>query len=266
MAKKTTPPSVKETAFDCPYCGAFTTQYWFKIHAEELNDEKPLPYIPDERNKESIQGNTDVSKDEKQSWLGWYDEMATGHMFFWQTSQSHYSRTVNNLFISRCYNCDKIAVWVHDNIIFPPERQGVQPNQDLHEDIVKDFEEARSIVGFSPRGAAALLRLCIQKLCVQLGEKGENINDDIGSLVSKGLNPLVQKALDIVRVIGNEAVHPGLIDLNDNRDIANKLFGLINAIADQMITHPKTVEKLYEKIPETKKKAIEDRNGKANQE
>jgi len=60
--------------------------------------------------------------------------------------------------------------------------------------------------------------------------------------VSKGLDPLVQQALDIVRVIGNEAVHPGVMDLKDDRETAATLFGLVNAIADQMITHPKTVK------------------------
>ncbi len=105
--------------------------------------------------------------------------------------------------------------------------------------------------------------MCVQKLCVHLGEKGKNIDDDIGSLVKKGLNPLVQKSLDIVRVIGNEAVHPGRIDLKDDRDTAMTLLGILNAIADQMISHPKTVETMYEKLPETKREAIERRDAKA---
>ncbi len=121
-----------------------------------------------------------------------------------------------------------MAVWVHNSLLFPKEKAGINPNQDLPEDIIHDFEEARSIIGESPRGAAALLRLCVQKLCVHLKEKGKSIDEDIASLVAKGLNPLVQKSLDIVRVVGNEAVHPGVIDLNDNRDIANKLLSLIN--------------------------------------
>src|SRR5262249_34300435 len=126
--------------------------------------------------------------------------------------------------------------------------------------VMADFEEAREIVNASPRGAAALLRLSIQKLCTHLGEKGKNIDDDIAALVQKGLNPLVQKALDIVRVIGNEAVHPGVLDLKDDRDTASKLFELVNSIADQMISHPKAVETLYEKLPEKKRKAIEERD------
>lgn len=260
MTKKTSPPSIKETAFDCPHCGAFTTQYWFSIKAQQQKDDRPSIFVPDKEWKAAMQKDQEIPNEQKILWLDWCDKIFTGLVFL--EEEKDYGNKVNNLYISKCYHCKKIAVWVHGTIVFPPEKQGIQPNQDLPDEIIQDFEEARSIVGLSPRGAAALLRLCIQKLCVFLGEKGKDIDKDIASLVSKGLNPLVQKSLDIVRVIGNEAVHPGVIDLNDNRDTANKLFGLINSIADQMITHPKNVEKLYGQLPEEKRKAIEERNGK----
>ena len=79
----------------------------------------------------------------------------------------------------------------------------------------------------------------------------------------KGLNPLVQKSLDVVRVVGNEAVHPGSIDLRDDRDTALQLLNLVNLIADQMITHPKAVHSMYEMLPEGKRAAIEQRNERA---
>jgi hypothetical protein len=192
-------------------------------------------------------------------------KITSGLVLLAEEGETEWSFGAYNLHISRCYNCRKIAVWVHNTMVFPHERQGPQPNQDLPSEVAKDFEEARSIVALSPRGAAALLRLSIQKLCVLLGRKGRNIDDDIASLVGDGLNPLVQKALDIVRVIGNEAVHPGTIDLNDNREIADQLFGLVNSIADQMITHPKNVTQLYEKLPAAKREAIERRDGKGQQ-
>lgn len=134
------------------------------------------------------------------------------------------------------------------------------PNDDLPDDIKVDFREAQSIVNASPRGSAALLRLCIQKLCKHLGEKGKNINDDIGELVKKGLDSRVQKALDVVRVIGNEAVHPGQIDLKDDLETANKLFVVVNLIADALITQPKMVEGLFNGIPETKRAEIAKRD------
>ena len=113
----------------------------------------------------------------------------------------------------------------------------------------------------SPRGAAALLRLGIQKLCAHLGQPGKNINADIKALVAEGLPPKVQEALDSVRVIGNDAVHPGTIDLNDNRDIANQLFRLVNFIAQKMITEPKEIEDIYNSLPAEKLKGINERDG-----
>ncbi len=113
------------------------------------------------------------------------------------------------------------------------------------------------------RPSDALLRLSIQMLCKHLGESGEDLNGDIANLVKKGLNAVVAKSLDVVRVIGNESVHPGSIDLNDDKDIATRLFDLINIIAEQMITQPKHVEELYSKFPESKRAAIEVRNTKA---
>jgi hypothetical protein len=102
-------------------------------------------------------------------------------------------------------------------------------------------------------------------LCKELGESGKNIDNDIASLVAKGLDPLVQQALDVVRVIGNEAVHPGEIDLDDNRETALQLFNLVNLICNQMISQPKQVKALYDKLPVKKLKGIEQRNKKAKE-
>lgn len=135
------------------------------------------------------------------------------------------------------------------------------PNPDLPDDIKRDYEEARQILASSPRGSAALLRLAIQKLCVHLEEKGENINEDIGALVAKGLPTMVQQALDLVRVIGNNAVHPGQIDLNDDKKVADKLFPLVNVIAEVMISQPNQIKTLYESVlPESQREAIEQRD------
>jgi hypothetical protein len=69
--------------------------------------------------------------------------------------------------------------------------------------------------------------MIIQKLMIAFGEKGENINEDIASLVKKGLEVEIQRALDVVRVVGNNAVHPGKIDLKDDGGTALALRSLI---------------------------------------
>ncbi|MCD1266846.1 DUF4145 domain-containing protein [Shinella sumterensis] len=133
-------------------------------------------------------------------------------------------------------------------------------NKDTPPDIARDYDEARLIAQKSPRGAAALLRLAIQKLCAHLGEPGRNINDDIAALVSKGLDPRIQRALDVLRVVGNEAVHPGTIDLKDDPDTAENLFKLFNLIVEKMISEPKLVDEVYATLPPEKIEAIERRD------
>ncbi len=132
----------------------------------------------------------------------------------------------------------------------------------MNEDVKEDYFEAAEIFNKSPRGAAALLRLALQKLLKQIGESGENINDGIKNLVSKGLNTTIQKGLDFVRATGNNAVHPGQIDLNDNKEIAEKLFQVINFIAEKTITEQKEVKILFDGLPEEEKQKIEKRNEK----
>lgn len=199
--------------------------------------------------------------EEERVWVReWRDKLKSGFVLMNDGSGDYLAMSIENLHLSKCYNCKKIAVWVAENLVFPPHKLSTPANNDLPDNIVADYEEARNIVDASPRGAAALLRLCVQKLCVHLGERGKKIDDDIGSLVKKGLNPIVQQSLDIVRVIGNESVHPGVIDLNDDRATALSLFDLVNAITDQMITHPKKVAEMYNNLPEDKKKAIERRD------
>ena len=171
--------------------------------------------------------------------------------------------TIDNNTISECDHCGEHSFWQGGKMIFPYSGTAPLPNPDLPDDIKGDYTEARNIIELSPRGAVALLRLAIQKLCVHLGENGQNINADIGNLVKKGLPMKMQKALDSVRVVGNNAVHPGVIDLKDDIEIARKLFAFVNIITDVMITQPNEIDKFYdETIPENLKNAIDRRDGK----
>jgi hypothetical protein len=172
--------------------------------------------------------------------------------------------TIINFRFAFCTNCQEFSLWKYRNqtsfMVYPIGAFTELPNKDLPLDIIEDYNEARSIVQLSPKGASALLRLCIQKLCVFLGEKGKNINDDIANLVKSGLPPMIQQALDSVRVIGNQAVHPGQIDFNDNPNIATQLFSLVNLIANTLITQPKQVAAIFDSLPEGQKQAIEKRD------
>jgi len=171
--------------------------------------------------------------------------------------------SLTNINSAKCSHCSEISIWYKKKMVFPNSGNVEIANPDLPKDIKNDYNEARDIVNQSPRGAAALLRLAIQKLCIHLGEKGKNINQDIASLVKKGLPKTMQQALDSVRVIGNNAVHPGTIDLNDKAEIANSLFGFVNIICEVLISQPKKIEEFYNSnVPEGAKEGIKKRDKK----
>lgn len=170
---------------------------------------------------------------------------------------------IRNLSVAYCSHCDCYSIWFSGEMVFPPSLTAPAAHPEMPADVRNDYEEARTIAGRSPRSAAALLRLCIQKLCKELGEPGENLNSDISALVEKGLPALAQRALDIVRVIGNEQVHPGVIDIRDSPEVALELFKLVNFIVDNQIAQPKAINELYESLPEPKRKQIEERDKKS---
>ena len=168
-----------------------------------------------------------------------------------------------------CSHCKQISLWKPSEdsalgeMLYPDFGATPLPSEDMPEDVKKDYEEAARIFIKSPRGAAALLRLGLQKLCIHLGEKGKNINDDIRSLVEKKvLSGQVIKVADTLRITGNNAVHPGQISDKDFDRVAGKMFDLINAIVEETITKPKMWNNLYEQMPENARNAAEAQDKK----
>lgn len=178
-------------------------------------------------------------------------------------SRNHANKESNEIRVSTCHHCEKHTLWILNEMYYPNIGSAPFPNSEMPQSVKTIYLEAASIYSKSPRGAAALLRLGVQLLCKELGEKGENINDDIKKLVAKGLPELVQQSLDIVRLTGNDAVHPGLID-SDDSDVVLQLFNLTNVIVEYMIALPNKVSGIYSSLPENSIKTIAKRDNKSN--
>lgn len=259
MRVKYIPPAVNQLAFNCPHCGALAKQFWFSVHAEPMKKDG-TPLILDAEEVDKLNFNDPEELEGPRKFKAWAERMAMGLPFL-EHNSNHCDYALQNVHLSRCFNCNDVAIWLYNRLLWPQRGEAPLPNPDLPDDIRRDYEEASSILDLSPRGATALLRLAIQKLCRDLGEKGKNIDDDIAALVKKGLDPQVQQALDVVRVIGNNAVHPGQINLRDDRATAENLFGLVNLITTIMISQPKHIQAMYAGLPEGARKAIEKRDG-----
>lgn len=165
-----------------------------------------------------------------------------------------------------CCSCKHECLFKDGRLIYPSAVGAPPPAEDMPEQIKGDFEEARQIARLSPRGAAALLRLAIQKLCPLIGAAESDINKMIGQLVSDGKIPVVvQQALDSVRVIGNEAVHPGTIDLKDDVSTATTLFELVNFIVEKAISEPKKIAAIFGSLPPGKLAGIAQRDAASSE-
>jgi len=240
--------------FQCPHCGVVAQQSWISNYelskiVFSLYHHIYLDYRTkiDDYQQTAIQRFLEIAKREFPNYLN--------------------SFIPKILSIAVCQSCGECSLWMNEDIVYPRNIPIEPPNDDLSDEIKAIYKEASSIFTDSPRGATALLRLALQLLLKQLGKKGKNINQDIKELVESGLSPKIQKALDLLRVVGNNAVHPGQIDLDDNREVALKLFKILNIIADEMITKPKEIETLYDNvIPEDTKKHINIRDGKDSEE
>jgi hypothetical protein len=190
-----------------------------------------------------------------------------GATFVLQGNTSYQSFNVHEegIFFSQCDACEKKMIWKAKEPIWPRTSLAPEAHVDFPAELLDDFEEARQVYNDSPRASTALLRLCLQKLCKLLGAPGKNINDDIQFLYDEfGLGRRVMDSMDILRVVGNNAVHPGEINLNDDREISFGLFSILNFIVEKAISEPAQIESIYKKLPEGARLAIESRVTKSS--
>ncbi|PEX97791.1 hypothetical protein CN465_06130 [Bacillus cereus] len=204
-------PEYKEKVFTCPHCNATAKQHWSNVQ------KLPGGYVP---LMEGFYGS---------------DAAATPQ---WE------------LHISVCDVCGDFLLWYNEERIYPLGNSIENPIDDMPEDVMNLYNEARDIVQRSPKSACALLRLALEKVLVHLGyPKNNRIVDNINKLKKDGkVDEYVHAALESVRLVGNNAVHPGKIDIDDNPQYAYTLFKLLNYIVDELIARPKRAKAFRESI------------------
>ena len=242
-------PKYRSKKFQCPHCQVASQQAWFDVgNSSDAANEIINHVFYDYRTR---------IKNYQQNAISAFIEKVV------DANNRHMSEFVPKGFsVATCSTCNEFSLWVNQEIVYPKQTAVAPPNEDMDQEIQELYLEASTIVIDSPKGATALLRLALQLLLKQLGKSGKNINNDIKELVAEGLSPKIQKALDLLRVVGNNAVHPGQIDLEDGRDIALKLFHVLNFIADEMISKPKELDLLYsDVVPEETQQHIKERDG-----
>ncbi len=190
-------PKLNRDSFYCPHCGVLAQQTWDDFHYKA------------------------------------YFSLAHAEV------SSSYTYNKQNMYLSQCQNksCRKQCLWVGEKMILPSTNNFPPPNPDMPEKIKETYNEAAAIANESSRAAAALIRLALQELCNHLECKGNNLYENINFLVKeKSLSHFAKEAMNAVRIVGNNAVHPGNIDLQENEDTVAMLLKLLNFIVKEMIS------------------------------
>ena len=135
--------------------------------------------------------------------------------------------------IATCISCGKPVLFVNGELVWP-ELPSIPPSEYMPDDVRAAYMEAQAVISRSPRCACAMLRLALERLCVHLEGKGNNLRAKVLSLK---LSPEVEKLCDACRLVGNDAVHEGIlfVDDTDTYEVARTLSMFINWITERTI-------------------------------
>lgn len=139
-------------------------------------------------------------------------------------------------------------------IIYPISSLAPLPIEDMPGDVKEIYIEARLVFEHSPRAATALLRLAMEKLMPHVGVEEKTLYKSIEKLSAEGsISESLKESLNLIREIGNDAVHAGIIDLKQNKEQALHLFVVVNRIIEQIIVQAKKDKALHELAESSKK-------------
>lgn len=172
------------------------------------------------------------------------------------------TQKVEGLQTTRCSACQGVSYWFEDRMVHPPQRTGPPAHLDMPPSVGELYREAQEVAGASPRAAAVLLRVALERLLAEAGRDGKNLNDAIAEYIKEGDVPdELQQAMDVVRITGNQAAHPEQLRVDDSVGGTAALFEIVNELVDRLIGFKARMARVYSQLDEEKRAQVERRDG-----
>jgi hypothetical protein len=169
-------PRLGAESFSCPYCNTVAHQDWYSLFLKPENAAEVRVLTP-EAVKALRQG--DAQRDDIKETDQFVERLKKNALTYKYQRHPHLLKVkMANLHISNCHSCNGFSLWVGGLLVFPTK---IDKTPELVEE---DLEEAAAILNEFPRGATALMRVCIVPL---LEDNGKELNQRVSSLVRKGL-------------------------------------------------------------------------------
>ena len=164
-----------------------------------------------------------------------------------------------NIWQGKCLACEQYIIINGFSVVYPEESNAPPIKMETPHSIKEIATEARMVHSQSPRASSALLRLALEMLLQNVLENNNKLNDNISILLERGIEDDLRRALEVIRIFGNEGVHPGTINLNDDEQSSIKLFNVFNYIVTRFIVEKGMIKEMYGIIPEEKREKIEEK-------
>jgi hypothetical protein len=230
-------------SFSCPHCNAIAHQDWYSLFLKPENATDVVVL--------TLEALMLAKGTESDQFLQHLKDKVLAYEY--QDHARNLKVKLLNLHVSRCYNCKGFTVWVRDRLVFPvrvkeappdvvevdieevandvqktveniqESDEHVQANAEEVNEASEDFEEAAAILNKFPRGAAALTRICIQKMMPLVKGNAKNLDENFSSLVRKGLEVEIQQAMDVLQVVRKSPLQRSEVDLKEENETAKKL-------------------------------------------
>lgn len=153
--------------------------------------------------------------------------------------------------VSLCVNCQRPSFW-HEKRLVYPSKYPLPPVKSMPKSVREIYEEAQSVLYHSPRASSALMRLAIEQLMCEVAAcSGKSLHELIEERKDELGLRLYKMAVGL-RLVGNEAVHVGQIDFDEDQEVAELLFYFINRITERLIEEQMMIEKIKGVLPESK--------------
>ena len=227
MSSQDIEPRLGAESFSCPHCNAVANQDWYSLFLKPENADEVLGLTP-----ETVTARTFVEGKHEWNDITEIDQFVerlkrNEVTYVYQNHSQSLKVRMANLHLSSCHSCNGFALWVGERLTFPIN---VDKTPALAEE---DFEEAAAILTKSPRGATALMRVCIQKLMPLLKQDGKNLDDWMSSLVRKGLEVDIQQAMEVLQILKNDLVQPTSLDTQEDKEMALRFVDSLKAILER---------------------------------
>ena len=91
-----------------------------------------------------------------------------------------------------------------------------------------------------------MLRHLVEQIIVQkTGKEVKNLSQAVQEMALPGH---LHKSMDLVRIVGNRAVHGGDIQPHEDPEVIVLLFEIVNQLVVHLISHPKRIEEMSAKL------------------